>query len=167
MKKIDPKDIKENAIKLIGEDWMLVTAGSLDNFNTMTASWGAIGELWYKPVAFIFIRPQRYTYEFVENNDTLTLSFLPETHRSALKFCGSHSGRNTDKIAGTGLTPFATETGSVAFREASIVLECRKLYKQNMDPEAFINKAIIDKAYPGGDFHITFVAEIVNAWVKE
>lgn len=167
MKKINPKDLDQNAIKLIGEQWMLITAGGPDNFNTMTASWGAMGELWYKPVAFLFIRPQRYTYEFVDNREMLTLSFLPEEYRSALRFSGSHSGRDTDKVAETGLTPFTTEAGNVAFREASIVLECRKLYKGNMKAEAFIDKTIIDKAYPGGDFHTTFVVEIVNAWVAE
>lgn len=167
MKKIDPKELEPNAIRLIGEEWMLVTAGTPDNFNTMTASWGALGELWFKPVAFVFIRPQRYTYGFVEQNDMLTLSFFGEKYRDALKFCGSHSGRDTDKIAETGLTPYATEAGNVAFREASIVLECRKLYKADMKAASFLDKAIIDRAYPGGDFHTTYVVEIVNAWVNE
>ncbi len=167
MKKIDPKELKPNAIRLIGEEWMLVTAGDIDSFNTMTASWGALGELWFKPVAFVFIRPQRYTREFVEKNDVLTLSFFPEKYRKALGFCGSHSGRTTDKIAETGLTPYETETSGIAFREASIVLECRKLYRQEMEADAFIDKTIIEKAYPAGDFHTTYVVEIVNAWVAE
>lgn len=167
MKKINPKDLAPNMIRLIGEGWMLVTAGDLSHFNTMTASWGGVGELWFKPVAFVFIRPQRYTHEFVDNSDMLTLSFFPEHYRKALQFCGSHSGRDTDKISETGLMPYSTESGSVAFREASIMLECRKLYKQEMDADSFIDKSIIEKAYPEGDFHTTYVVEIVNAWVKE
>ena len=64
---------QENAFELIGKEWMLVTGGTKDNFNMMTASWGGIGWLWNKPVAFIFIRPERYTYPLIEKNDQLTL----------------------------------------------------------------------------------------------
>lgn len=167
MKKTDPKELEPNAIKLIGQDWMLVTAGTPGNFNTMTASWGGLGELWHKPVAFVFIRPQRHTCEFVEENETLTLSFFNEEYRDVLKFCGSHSGRDTDKVAATGITPYATDTGSVAFREASIVLECRKLYKDILRPGSFLDKSIIDKNYPGGDYHIIYVVEIINAWTAK
>lgn len=167
MKRIDPKELKPNAIKLISDGWMLITAGTPDNFNTMTASWGALGELWSKPVAFVFIRPQRYTYGFVEQNEMLTLSFFDEKYRDALRFCGSHSGRDTDKIAETGLTPYTTEIGNVAFQEASIVLECHKLYRAEMKADCFLDRTIIERAYPDGDFHTTYVVEIVNAWVKE
>ena len=167
MKKIDPKELKPNVIELISDRWMLVTAGAPDNFNTMTASWGAVGELWGKPVAFVFIRPQRYTHEFVEKNDMLTLSFFAEEYRSALKFCGAHSGRDTDKAAKTGLTPAPTESGSTTFAEADIVLECRKLYKDEIKPESFTDKTIIDKWYPARDFHSAYVVEIVNAWIAE
>ena len=65
MKKLEVKDLKENFFEAIGKEWMLVTAGTKEKFNTMTASWGGIGWLWNKPVAFVFIRPERYTYEFV------------------------------------------------------------------------------------------------------
>ena len=167
MKKIDPKELTLNPIKLIGSDWMLVTSGTMDNFNTMTASWGGVGFLWNRAVAFVFIRPQRYTFEFVEKNDMLTLSFFGEEYRKALSFCGSHSGRDTDKIAATGLSPYATESGNIAFRQASVVLECRKLYKQDMTPDAFIDKKIINKWYPEKDFHRCYVVEIVNLWVAE
>ena len=75
---------------------MLVTAGTKEKFNTMTASWGGIGWLWNKPVAFVFIRPERYTYEFVEKNDYLTLSFLGEENKKIHAVCGSKSGRNIE-----------------------------------------------------------------------
>ena len=98
MKKLEVKDLKENFFEAIGKEWMLVTAGTKEKFNTMTASWGGIGWLWNKPVAFVFIRPERYTYEFVEKNDHLTLSFLGEENKKIHAICGSKSGRNIDKV---------------------------------------------------------------------
>ena len=105
MKKLEVKDLKENFFEAIGKEWMLVTAGTKEKFNTMTASWGGIGWLWNKPVAFVFIRPERYTYEFVEKNDYLTLSFLGEENKKIHAVCGSKSGRNIDKVKETGLKP--------------------------------------------------------------
>lgn len=166
MRKIDPKEIKTNAIKLIEEQWMLITAGTIDNFNTMTANWGALGELWYKHVAFVFVRPQRYTYQFTESNDMMTLSFFGEEYREALQFCGKNSGRDTDKVAETGLTPMQTENGSVAFEEAELVLECRKLYVDKFNPESFVDKAVVERCYKRNDYHRVYVVEIINAWVK-
>ncbi len=98
LQKIDPKVIQENAIKLIGEEWMLIAAGNADRFNMMTASWGMMGFLWNKPVVTVFVRPQRYTFEFMENNAYFTLDFLGKENRKALNVCGSISGRCANKI---------------------------------------------------------------------
>jgi flavin reductase (DIM6/NTAB) family NADH-FMN oxidoreductase RutF len=100
-----PELLTDNPFKLIGTDWTLITAGAPRSFNTMTASWGGLGVLWDKKVCFCFIRPTRHTYSFVEKAASFTLSFFDEQHRKALTFCGTHSGRDTDKIAATGLTP--------------------------------------------------------------
>jgi flavin reductase (DIM6/NTAB) family NADH-FMN oxidoreductase RutF len=167
MKKINPTDISENAIRLIGSDWMLISAGDKDKFNTMTASWGAIGFMWNKPCVFFFIRPQRYTFEFAEKNETLSLSFFDEKYRKALGVCGSKSGRDTDKIAEAGITPAFTENGTPYFVEAKLVLECRKMYAQMLNAESFIEKPLIDKWYPEADFHKMYVAEIVGALQKQ
>lgn len=113
-KETKPELLSDNAFKLIGKDWMLITAGTPESFNTMTASWGGLGVLWERKVAFCFIRPTRYTREFVERSQNFTLSFFEETHRKALGFIGSHSGRDTDKIKETGLTP-VKEEGIVLF----------------------------------------------------
>lgn len=166
-RKISPKELEENAIELIGDQWMLVTAGTMGKFNMMTASWGAMGELWNKPVAFVFVRPQRYTHGFTESEDMLTLSFFEPSYRPVLTLCGNTSGRDTDKVAKTGLTPYETEKGGVAFREARLVLECRKLYSDVLKKENFKDGKIPAKLYPGDDFHTMYVTEIVNAWVKE
>lgn len=164
---IDPKEISDNFVRLIGTDWMLVTAGNARKFNTMTASWGGVGFLWNKPVVFTFIRPQRYTFGFVEEENGFTLSFYEEKYRKALQLCGTLSGRDNDKVAKAGLTPFFTTGGLVAFEEARLVLECRKLLADFIDPEAFLDGELLQKWYPEKDYHKMYVAEIVHAWVKK
>src|SRR6056297_354780 len=99
--KIKPDKLRENPFQLIGQQWMLVTAGTLKHWNTLTASWGGMGVLWNRNVCFAFIRPSRYTYEFIEEHEDFTLSFFAEKYREALRYCGSHSGREVDKAAQT------------------------------------------------------------------
>ncbi len=165
MKKIEWQSLYINPIELIGEDWMLITAGTDSSFNMMTASWGTIGHLWGKPVAIVFIRPQRYTFEFVEREPHFTLSFFDEKYREALNICGSKSGRDIDKVKATGLTPMVTEN-SIAFREANMIIECRKIYGQFLQGENFNDTTIVKKNYAKGDFHKMYVGEIVNIWRK-
>jgi len=159
-KEIKPGDISESVFKLIAEDWFLLTAGTAANgYNTMTASWGGMGQLWHKRVAFVFVRPQRHTWKFMENNELFTMSFFPEEHRDALKYCGSHSGRDTDKAGETGLTPFEPSDGSIAFEEAKLILECRKLYFGDFQPERFLDDKI-DGLYPEKGYHRMYIGEI-------
>jgi flavin reductase (DIM6/NTAB) family NADH-FMN oxidoreductase RutF len=165
LKKININDLKQSATKLIGKDWMLVTAGNTESCNTMTASWGGLGELWNRPVAFIFVRPTRYTYEFIERENFFTLSFFEEKHRKTLQLCGTISGRKSDKIAESGLTPVASDNGSVFFQEAKLVLECKKLYFADLNPENFLDQNL-EKHYPHKDYHRVYVAEIVNTYAK-
>ena len=167
MQELAIKDLTENFFEAIGKEWMLVTSGSKEKFNTMTASWGGIGFLWNKAVAFIFIRPERYTYEFIEKNDMLTLSFLGSGNRSIYNICGSKSGRDTDKIKESGLLPLTTPDGNVTFEQARLTLECRKLYGQLLSPEHFIDKSLPDKWYGAqGNFHKVYVVEILRVWEK-
>ena len=158
LKEIPSNLLTENAFKLIGKDWMLITAGIPGSFNTMTASWGGLGVLWEQPVAFCFVRPTRYTYEFMERSPKFTLSFFEERHRKALTFCGSHSGRDTDKIAGTGLTPLI-DGGFIYFSESRLVLLCRKIYFQDISPDCFLDPKIHD-LYPQKDYHRMYVGQI-------
>ena len=166
MKKLEVKDLKENFFEAIGKEWMLVTVGTKEKFNTMTASWGGIGWLWNKPVAFVFIRPERYTYEFVEKNDYLTLSFLGEENKKIHAVCGSKSGRNIDKVKEAGLKPVFTEKGNVLFEQARLSLECKKLYADTIKPECFLDKESIEKWYGGahGGFHKMYIVEIENIY---
>lgn len=164
-KQIAPDKIPGNIIKMLSEDWMLITAGNNDKFNMMTASWGGIGFLYQKPVAFCFINPARYTYQLMENNDTYTLTFYTEAYRDALKYCGSKSGKDVDKVKGSGLTPITTPTGSKAFSQAWLIIECRKMVSQSLTPESIADKSIKGE-WAGKQMHKMFIGEIINVWVK-
>ena len=162
---IKPTDLKDNPFKLIGEDWMLITAGELTNWNTMTASWGGLGILWNRPVAFAFIRPIRHTHNFTERSRRFTLSFFDEDWRDALKTCGTTSGRDTDKAEATGLKPIAGPAGTVLFEQARLVMVCRKLHAQKIDPACFIEPTI-EALYPEKSYHRVYVGEIEHCLVR-
>jgi flavin reductase (DIM6/NTAB) family NADH-FMN oxidoreductase RutF len=165
LKKIEPQDIRQNPFTLIDDDWFLLTAGNTNAFNTMTASWGGMGILWNKPVVFCFVRPQRYTYKFMESNEFFTMSFFDESYRDALNLCGKVSGRQMDKIKATGLKPFESPKGSIFFDQAQLMLECRKLYFSDIIPEHFLVDGI--KAnYPKKDYHRMYIGEIISSFTN-
>lgn len=149
-----------NTFSQIGEKWMLITAGNKEKFNTMTASWGMMGILWNKDVATAFVRPQRYTFEFLEKNDYYTLSFFESKYKKQLSYCGRNSGRNVDKIKETGLTPIFDEQAPY-FKEASTVFICKKIYGQFISLEGFID-IDLDKNYENKDYHKMYVGEIIK-----
>lgn len=164
--KIKPEDVKGNGFDLIGSEWFLISAGTPDNFNTMTASWGTIGIFWNKPVAICFVRPVRHTYNFMEESDVYTLSFLGKENKEIHKVCGSKSGRDTDKIKETGLLPVITENNSIAYEQARLVLECKKIYFDDLKPVYFLPDDIDDKIYPNKDYHRMYFGEILNVYSK-
>lgn len=159
-------DLQLNPFTKIGSQWMLITAGNEEKYNTMTASWGGMGVLWGKNTITTYIRPQRYTKEFVDANDTFTVSFYGSQYKEALNICGSLSGRDCDKTAKAGLTPYFVD-GTTAFNEAELILVCRKLYQDAMPPENFIAKENDAKWYPNKDYHTMYISEIVKVLVKE
>ncbi|NCC69149.1 MAG: flavin reductase family protein [Clostridia bacterium] len=163
LQKIDPKTLHENVFSLIGDRWMLITAGEGETCNTMTASWGGLGVLWNRNVATVYIRPQRYTYEFIERSKCFTLSFFGEEYRPQLKLCGSKSGRDIDKVKECGFTVKTTAGGTPYFAEAELVLVCRKLYYSDMDPAHFLD-GTIEENYKNHDYHRMFIGEIVEAF---
>lgn len=160
--RINIKSLPDNLFKLLDNDWMLVTAGDLKSYNTMTASWGSFGILWNKPIAVCFVRPSRYTLEFMNKSDFFTLSFFEDKYREALSFIGSHSGKNIDKAALTGITPVTSEHGSVYFSQARLVMECKKLYVDRLKSDNFMQISLIKDIYPQHDFHHMFIGEITN-----
>lgn len=162
-KPINPFEIHDNVFRLLDKDWMLVTAGTPEDYNTMTASWGHLGIMWNLPVAIAWIRPQRHTFGFANRFDHYTLCFFTERYRPALQFCGTRSGRDHDKAAETGLTPLSTGRGNVYFEEARLVLECRKIYQDDLKKGNFLVPEIAGKNYPKNDFHRFYMGEIVSA----
>jgi len=163
-RQISPDKIPGNIYKMLSENWMLITAGNDNGFNMMTASWGGLGHLYNKPVAFCFINPTRYTINFMESKDTYTLSFYTEAYRDALNYCGTHSGKDGNKVQGSGLTPITTPNGSKAFSEAWLIIECKKMVEQQFTPEAILDPAAREKW--GAEPHKMFIGEIINVWVK-
>lgn len=165
MKEINIRQLKENAVKMISDDWALLSAGDEKGFNSMTVSWGGIGELWGKDVAFIFVRPQRYTKEFIDKTDLLTLSFFGGEYKKELGLCGKKSGRDIDKMKETGFTPVFSD-GTVYIEEAENVLILKKLAVTQMTPDIFLDKTIDEDCYPNKDYHIVYIAEIVKTLEK-
>lgn len=164
-REIEAASLRDNPFTLIGTAWMLITAGTPARFNTMTASWGGLGVLWERNVCTVYIRPTRYTHEFVEQAETFTVSFFGEQYRKALLFCGTHSGRDTNKMKETGLTPRSRD-GYIWFDEARLVLLCRKIYSQDIRPERFIDPGL-EKLYPQKDYHRMYVGDIAVCLSKE
>ena len=162
---VDPKTLSDNVFSLIGDKWMLITAGTAEKCNTMTASWGGLGILWGAPVATCYIRPQRYTKEFVDREEYFTLTFFEEEHRQALALCGSKSGRDVDKVKECGFTVKTAACGAPYFEEAELVLVCRKRFAQPMDP-ANIPEDVKEKWFPQKDYHTLYIGQIVEALKK-
>ena len=165
LKELSAQEFVCDPFTKIGKEWMLITAGTPENCNTMTASWGGLGVWWGKNTVTCYIRQSRYTKEFVDQEDTFTISFLDESYRNALSLCGAVSGRDHDKIKEAGLTPTAVDK-TTAFEEASMVFVCRKLYAEQLSPEHFIAKEMDEKWYSDKDYHTMYIAEIEKILVK-
>jgi flavin reductase (DIM6/NTAB) family NADH-FMN oxidoreductase RutF len=162
-KTINTEDLLVRSHHLWATQWMLLTAGDFaaGHYNTMTVGWGSLGTMWGKPFAQVVVRPGRYTLEFLEQYDTFTLCAFPEQYRDALQLLGSCSGRDHDKIVESGLTPEASAAvAAPCFAEAELVVECRKMYWQDMDSQNFLDPAIA-KNYPQKDYHRIYFGEIV------
>ena len=160
--KILPKEIKENIFKLIGDDWMLITAGNKENLNTMTASFGGFGIFCFKNVAHIYVRPERYTYNFLENNDYFSLSFFDNSFKEKLAYCGKVSGKNENKIKRCGFDTLFTTNETPYFKQAKLTIICKKMYAQNIDEKCFIDKSAFEKTYSSGGMHKMYIGEILE-----
>lgn len=165
-KKIDISELNFNPFTKIGKEWLLISARDGDNFNTMTASWGGLGVIWNKNVATVYIRPQRYTKQFVDNQDYFTLSFFDSNYKKELGYLGRVSGKDEDKIKTVGFHP-VIENNAVYFDESDLVFVCKKLYRQSIEKNNFIDQTLIDKNYPNKDFHDLYIGEIVEVLIKE
>ena len=163
-KEISPYEL-DNALKLIGKDWMLITVRDGEKVNAMTASWGCLGVLWNRPIAVCFIRPQRHTFGLAEEQDRLSLAFFGQDRRDALSLCGTKSGRDCDKITEAGFTTSDAD-GVPVINEAQILVIGRKLYADYIKEDCFIDNKMLD-FYKEKDFHKAYVLEIEKILVKK
>lgn len=163
LKEISIQEFTRNPLTSIAGDWMLITAGTRKTgYNTMTASWGHLGSLWgHSATSVVYVRPQRYTADFLNREDYYTLSFFSPDYRPQLTYLGTHSGRDEDKIAKTGLTPVFGDS-STWFSQAELVLICRKLYSAPLMESGFCDRSILEACYPKRDLHQMYIGEIVK-----
>ena len=169
LKEIDYKDMMFNPFNLIGGEWMLVTAGNEQSgCNTMTASWGHLGCLWghNDPTAVIYLRPSRYTKEFVDREGYFTLCVMDKSFKKQMAYLGSVSGRDEDKIGKAGLTPVYADN-TVYFEETKLVLVCKKLYQSELQESGFLYQETLDANYPQHDFHTMYVGKIEKVLVRD
>lgn len=176
MKEISVQDLNLNPMMMIGGEWWLIAAGNeASGYNAMTASWGHLGSLWGRPgikaymglpTAAVYLRPQRYTKQFMDREELFTLSVFDESHKKALAYMGAHSGRDEDKVAAAGLRPVFKE-GTTYFQEARMVFICRKLYHAPLREEGFVDKRVMENNYPMKDFHEMYIGEIIKVLVED
>lgn len=163
-------DLPDNAFKVFSDDWFILTAGKEQAYNPMTISWGNFGYLWGYPTVTVYVRPDRHTYGFMEKSSTFTICTFDEQHRSAMRYIGSKSGRDGDKIKATGLTAKLTTQGSLCFEEARLIIECEKVFSTAMNPDEILDPKM-KKYYQGGQkpipVHKMYIGKILNIWVKE
>ncbi len=163
---IKPQNIDVNAVKLFANDWMLLSAGKDTSMNMMTIAWGALGELWGKPIVTVYVSTDRYTYKFLEDNEYFTVTAFPEQFRDKLQYIGSVSGRDEDKVKGSGLTPEFTKLGNPIYKEANLAIECKKIYAEQLKKELMTleQRQWYDEKKLG--VHMMYIGEIVNVWKK-
>jgi len=166
MKELKPSELRDNPFDLIGQQWMLITAEKDSKVNTMTASWGGVGILWEREVTMVFIRSGRFTKQFVDGSDTLSLTFFDDSYKKTLGYLGSVSGRDEDKITKSGLTVLH-DGKTPYFEEARMTIICRKLFSQDITPESLIDSSLDGAYYPEKDYHTIYVAEIKKILVKD
>ncbi len=165
---ISPDEFERSPFRLIGKEWLLITTpddSKASGANAMTASWGSMGILWNKPVATVFVRPQRYTFSLCESADRFALCVLPDEHRTALKLCGTKSGKDTDKLAECGLDCIEVDEVKI-IEKSSVAMICKKLYADDIKKDHFIDKEQI-KHYPTDDFHRFYILEIEKILVRD
>lgn len=163
---IKTDQLTESPFKLIGKDWMLITAENNNKVNTMTASWGGLGVIWGKDVAYIVVRPQRYTKEFIDSSERFSLTFFDDSFKKQLGYLGSVSGKDEDKISKANLTIVHSEKAPY-FEEGKLSIICKKLYAQELKPEYFIANELDEKWYPGKDYHTLYIAEVEKILIAE
>lgn len=166
-KKVNPETLDLNPFKSLDRDWVIISAGGKKHRNAMTASWGGFGVLWSKPVATVYLRPQRYTRGYLEKKNRFSISFMPQDkfYREAMAYIGKVSGRDEDKMTKAGLD-FEMAEKTPFVKDAELVLSCRLLYRSQIEKGKFLEKDLAKSNYPNKDYHYVYIAEIEAAYLK-
>ena len=169
---IKPSEIKDNPIEMFHKDWAVIAAGDPDDFNEMTVSWGALGTSWgnQKPIAIIFVGPTRYTHQYLESHDTFSINVFPQEFKKIEAYIGSHSGRDGDKVAATGLEVAFTENGTPVFPQSRLIIECKKIYSHDLDRSKFsdtLKETYSNPIFDGVEPHTVYFGEIIGCWEKK
>ena len=159
-------EIEGNPSKMFGEQWGLLTAGTEDDLNTMTIAWGTLGMLWSKPVMNVYVSTDRHTFGYMQKNDHYTVTFFSEEYRDTLMYLGTHSGRDGDKIAASGLHVEMMPDGQPGFSEATMVVSCKKIYAAQFDTAAMDESPRQIYTRTGMGVHYAYVGEIEHVWVR-
>lgn len=170
-KSISPKEIDKNVFKLFSENHSVLTSGTENDYNSMTASWGGWGQLFEQSTAWNILGGKRYTLEYIKKNETYTVTFFEETYKDQVLFLGSKSGRNSNKMKEVKLTKIVTPSGLITYKEAMLILECKLVQVTPVKAEDFktkYGKDFISKAFnDSGAYHNLIFGEITNVWVRK
>lgn len=163
--KMDLKNFKLAPLYNIDQEWALLTAGTKEKYNTMTISWGGMGTIWNKPVVTVYVKPIRYTYEFMENSKYFTISFYDDEYKADLGILGTKSGRDIDKVSLTKLTPHFLGS-TVSFKESKLTIVCKKIYFQDLDMNNIdiesIPKKDFERFYKNEPIHRMYIGEVID-----
>ncbi len=167
LKKVSWTDAGLNALEFFSKQMPLLAAGDRSSCNAMTISWGSLGTLWNRPVCTVYVRPQRYTFNLLEKQEGFSVCVMGEGYYQQLQYCGSKSGRDTDKLKDCGFTVTYGAMDTPVIQQAQLVLVCRKLYTQDLDPLQMLDQSIRDAVYPQGGFHRCYTGQVEEVYIKE
>ncbi len=152
--------INELRIDEMIKDGCLLTSGSINDFNTMTIGWGMIGTIWRKKTFIVYVKPTRYTYNYMENNDYFTVTFFKEKYKEEMVYLGTKSGRDTNKVKDVNFHPLEIDNG-VTFKEAYCTILCKKYYYTDIDKNNIPEEAV-DRYYKDNSLHRVYYGEIIK-----
>ncbi len=166
MKKISISELNNNVFELISKDWGVLTVQCGDKVNGMTVSWLQMGHLWNKNIVTVYVRPQRYTYQFINDEETFSLALFDEKYKKELSYLGTKSGSDFDKINNCKMTTSFVKNTPI-INEAKLVFVCKKLYVHDLKDNEFVDDNVNHEAYPDKDYHRAFVGEIIEVLSNE
>lgn len=168
---IAPQEIEKNILTLVGEDFTVITAGKIPNHNSMTASFGGMGILFGKPTTWCFLRASRYTLEIIKKEKTYTMSYFPDEYKEDVVFFGTKSGRGSDKMKESKLTPIVTPNGGVSYAEADLIIECSLVAVNTVSPDDYLTDEgrdfVVEGFNDAGDYHKLVFGEITRVWRRK